>query len=149
MVKPPRNFKHFKHLRFMCVHYTICFTYAVGCIYIRKILKAFFCTLCVFCATIWAKMLYKNEMRPTHDLLSIVSRCGFEAHSDIIICHQQSDLLKSWVFKRKWLLTLFLLLLYPHAQITSHKIKQTPNEIYLINYPQGTLSANFMYVKAF
>lgn len=32
---------------------------------------------------------------------------------------------------------------------TSHKIKQTPNEIYLINYPQGTLSVNFMYVKAF
>lgn len=29
-------------------------------------------------------------------------------NSDIIICHQSSDLLKSWVFKRKWLLTFII-----------------------------------------
>lgn len=122
MLKPPRNFKHFKHLRFMCVYITR-YVLLMLCITIRKIFKSillhFVCVFCfilyffcfVFRVTIWAKC-YTRTKRGLHTIsFSIVSRCGFEAHSDIIICHQQSDLLKSWVFKRKWLLTLFLLLL--------------------------------------
>ena len=83
MFKPPRNFKHFKHLRFMCVYITRYVLLMLCIIISERFLKAFFCTLCVFCFIFLiffffgfcfscndlGKMLYKNETRPTHDLL--------------------------------------------------------------------------------